>query len=261
MKKRLLTALLAVAAASFSLVGGQASASPESSQSPAGVTSPALLALIGNDDLFATSDLSPLLNPAGVNATQHYGPYESESPDSGTCGNDWATDTFDRHFTVRPNGDGTFAVVEQFKNGSFLTYSGFSPGSCDFSDGSPLGTVDADKTGSMHGYFIISGVSGQSSTSPFCDAVSMNNTDCTTTKFINTHFSACYPATCPVTTFFFHFSAGDQGLARASSGRMPQRIAEATTETSAAQTHKTSKHHRRADRHCRPPFVCLALRH
>jgi hypothetical protein len=211
MNKRLLTALLAVTAASFALAGGQASASPESSQSTAAVTSPALLALIANDDVFATSDLTLLLNPAGANATQHYGPYESESPDSGTCG-DWATDTFDRHFTVRPNGDGTFAVVQQFKNGSFVTNEGLSPGSCDFFDGSPPGTVDADKTGSMHGYFIISGVSGQTSTSPFCDAASMNNTDCTTTKFINTHFTACYPATCPVTTFFFHFSAGDQGL-------------------------------------------------
>jgi hypothetical protein len=212
MKTRLLMALLAVAAAGFALGGGQASASPESSQSTAGLTSPALLALIGNDDLFATSDLTTLLDPAGTHATQHYGPYEADSADSGTCGNDWATDTFDRHFTVRPNGDGTFAVVEQFKNGSFVTTEGLSPGSCDFSDGSPPGTIEGDKTGSMHGYFIISGVVGQTSPSPYCDAVSMNNTDCTTTKFINTHFTACYPATCPVTTFFFHFSAGDQGL-------------------------------------------------
>jgi hypothetical protein len=44
------------------------------------------------------------------------------------------------------------------------------------------------------------------------DAVSMNNTDCTTTKLINTHFAPCYPATCTVTTFFTHYSAGDQDL-------------------------------------------------
>jgi hypothetical protein len=38
-------------------------------------------------------------------------------------------------------------------------------------------------------------------------------TPCTTTGFINTHFfPPCYPATCPVTTFFFHYSAGDQML-------------------------------------------------
>ena len=40
----------------------------------------------------------------------------------------------------------------------------------------------------------------------------MTNVDCTTTTFMNTHFTACYPFTCTVTTFFFHFSAGDQQL-------------------------------------------------
>ena len=37
-------------------------------------------------------------------------------------------DTFDRHFTVKANGDGTFTVVEQFKNGSFVTELSTSPG-------------------------------------------------------------------------------------------------------------------------------------
>jgi hypothetical protein len=64
--------------------------------------------LVYVDDLFATADLTALLDPPGANATQHYGPYTNNtSPDSGTCGNDWATDTFDRHFTVRRNPDGT----------------------------------------------------------------------------------------------------------------------------------------------------------
>jgi hypothetical protein len=214
MKTRLLTALLVVAAVGFALGGGQASASPESSQSTAGLTSPALLALIGNDDLFATSDLSLLLNPAATNATQHYGPYSSDSTDSGTCGPpDWANDTFDRHFTVRHNPDGTFTVVEQFKNGSFETIAGPSPGSCDSNDGSPPGTVDPGVSGSMHGYFIIPLPVGttQTQTDPSCvagDPVA----PCTTAGFINTHFTPCYDLTCSVTTFFFHYSAGDQGL-------------------------------------------------
>jgi hypothetical protein len=66
----------------------------------------------------------------------------------------------------------------------------------------------------MHGYFIIPlpMLTKQTSTSPSCDAVNPS-TECTTTGFINSHFTpACYPATCPVTTFFFHYSAGDQGL-------------------------------------------------
>jgi hypothetical protein len=68
----------------------------------------------------------------------------------------------------------------------------------------------------MHGYFINSNVGpGQTSYSPYCDAVNMTNDDCTTTTFIDTHFTPCYFAgtgTCPVTTFAFHFAAGDQGL-------------------------------------------------
>jgi hypothetical protein len=214
MKKRLLIALLGAATAAFALGGGQAAAGPDSTNSTTGVTSPVILALIGNDDVFATVDLAPLLNPTGMNHTQHYGPDASGSPDSGTCGNDWAQDTFDRHFTVRSNNDGTYTVVQQFKNGNFVTNppdTQVSPGSCDFDDGAP-GTVDAGTMGSMHGYFIISNVGTQTSTDPHCDASTMSDANCTTTKFINTHFTPCYPATCTVTTFFNHYAAGDQGL-------------------------------------------------
>ncbi|MEP6910870.1 MAG: hypothetical protein ABI896_10635, partial [Actinomycetota bacterium] len=136
MKKRLLITLLSAVAAALALGGGQAAAGPDSA-SATGVTSPLILALIGNDDLFATADLAPILNPMGMNHTEHYGPYASGSPDSGTCGNDWAQDTFDRDFTVRSNNDGTYTVVQQFKNGSFVTDLGPSTGSCDTTDGSP----------------------------------------------------------------------------------------------------------------------------
>ena len=209
---RLLLALACAVVAAFALSGGQAAADPDSNHGASGVTSPSILALISNDDLFATTDLVALMDPVGANHTQHYGPYTSDSPDSGTCGNDWATDTFDRHFVVRSNGDGTFTVVEQFKNGSFVTTAGPSPGSCDVTDGSPPGALDAGVTGSMHGYFIISNVGAQTSNNQYCDAVTMSNTDCTTATFINTHFTPCYPAGCQVTTFFDHYSAGDQGL-------------------------------------------------
>jgi hypothetical protein len=197
---------------SFVLVATSALAGPDSNNSKPGVTNPALLALITNDDVFSTVDLTAVLDPAGTGRTQHYGPYTtSTSPDSGTCGNDWANDTFDRHFTVQSNSDGTHTVIEQFKNGSFVTIAGPSPGACESTV--PNGGLISDgKTGSMHGYFIIPNIGSQSSTSPFCDAVGMNNTDCNTTKFINTHFTACYPFTCPVTTFFFHYAAGDQNL-------------------------------------------------
>jgi hypothetical protein len=188
-----------------------AAAAPDGTTAPAGLTSPSVLALIGNDDLFSVADLSLVFAaPLGTPATQHYGSYPSGSPDSGTCGNNWAEDTFDRDFTVRSNGDGTYTVVEQFKNGSFVTNLGPSPGGCETNVG---GTLVAGHTGSMHGYFIVSNVGPQTSTSPSCDATNPLNTDCTTATFINTHFAPCYPVTCTVTTYFDHYSAGDQGLA------------------------------------------------
>jgi hypothetical protein len=158
------------------------------------------------DDKFSTADLTKLVDPS-TTATQHYGPYSSTSTDSGTCNNDWATDTFDRQFTVFMNRlSGAILVVEQFKKGSFVTFAGQSPGAC---EATPTGgTVAAGVTGSLHGYFIIEPIAGSVTNSdPHCDAFAMTNTDCTTTTFINTHFTPCYPFTCMVTTFFFHYTA------------------------------------------------------
>jgi hypothetical protein len=210
--KRSLIAVLPAVLAALALTV-PASAAPDGVTSPAGVTSPSLLALIGNNDLFSVMDLSVVLNPAGMTPTQHYGPYPSGSPDSGSCGPDWAQDTFDRDFTVRSNGDGTYSIVEQFKNGSFVTLGGASPGACDPNTHHGL-TILSGKTGSMHGYFIISNTVGpQTSSSPNCDANDPNNTACTTATFVNSHFALCgYPATCSVTTYFDHYAAGDQSL-------------------------------------------------
>src|SRR5260370_33053627 len=87
---------------------------------------------------------------AGTSA-QHYGPYASGSTDSGTCGPDWANDTFNRQFSVHQEADGTFTVVEQFTDGAFTTFLGPSPGACDTNPG---GTVNAGVAGSVHGYFV-----------------------------------------------------------------------------------------------------------
>jgi hypothetical protein len=203
---------MAAAVASGLLFCSVAAAAPDQA-SISGLTSVSVLSMINStgDDAFSTMSLSPT-DPSGT-PTQHYGPYASGSPDSSTCGNDWATDTFDRDFTVRTANDGTVTVVEQFKNGSFATMSGPSPGACDSTDGYGFGTVNAGHTGSMHGYFIISGDLTQTSDSSSCDAGNPSNTDCTTATFINTHFAACYPVTCTVTTFFDHYAAGDQNLA------------------------------------------------
>jgi hypothetical protein len=199
----------AVAAALGLLLCGAAAAAPDSA-SISGLTSASVLSMIGStgDDAFSTMSLSPV-DPSGT-PTQHYGPYASGSPDSGTCGvNDWAEDTFDRDFTVRTAHDGTTTVVEQFKNGSFTTNAGPSPGGCETNVG---GMLVAGKTGSMHGYFIVTNVGPPTSNSPSCDASNPSSTDCSTATFINTHFAPCYPVTCTVTTYFDHYAAGDQKL-------------------------------------------------
>src|SRR2546427_949632 len=174
---------------------------------------------ITDDDLFSVADLTTLLDPGGT-STKHYGPYTSTSDDSGTCGNDWATDTFNRHFTVFSNPDGTFTVVEHIKDGTFITPASdsppvnFSPGACQTSP-TPAGVVNNGIAGEFQVHFVIPlpSTETQTSTSPFCDAVAMTNTGCTTATFINTHFTpACYPDTCSVTTFVFKYDASDQGL-------------------------------------------------
>jgi len=204
-----ITALLVTGISGLSTVAGM----PKSETTSTPLVNPitALINTVG-DDLFSTLDLTTLVDPTTTAAqTQHYGPYASDSPDSGTCGNDWATDMFDRHFTVFTHPSG-ITIVEQFKDGSFVTIAGPSPGACDLAN--TPGTVNGEITGTMHGYFVIPLPPGeiQTRTSPYCDAVLLTNTDCTTTTFINTHFTPCYPATCTVTTFFFHYAAGDQSL-------------------------------------------------
>ena len=154
------------------------------------------------DDPFSTNDLASALSNG--TPTQHYGPFASTSPDSSTCGNDWAVDTFDRHFTVRTESATSFSVVEQFKNGDFTTTAGPSPGGCDTNPG---GTIVAGVPGSLHGYEIISVTGMQISQDPSCVAGNPS-APCTTTGFITTHFAGAFT----VGTFFFHYSAGGQGL-------------------------------------------------
>jgi hypothetical protein len=75
---------------------------------------------------------------------------DSGSPDSGTCGNSWANDTFTRQFDVQATG-GTFTLTEFFKDGHFVTVAGASPGGCE--TGSDHGTlIAAGVRGSFHGF-------------------------------------------------------------------------------------------------------------
>jgi hypothetical protein len=66
----------------------------------------------------------------GQGDNQDFGPFAGASPDSGTCGPNWADDTFTRNFTVLRNTDGTFRLVENFSDGKFVTTGPQSPGAC-----------------------------------------------------------------------------------------------------------------------------------
>lgn len=198
--------LLSVLTVALAAPAGVAYAAPDpGSTAGGGVINPLVLAVLNTlgNDTFAQANLATALGDP--NNTQHYGPYASGSPDSGTCGNNWAEDTFDRHFTVHNNHDGTYTVVEQFKDGSFVTNDGFSPGACDSSDGTPPGAIAAGKTGSLQGYLILTVTGTQNPYNPACATTG----PCTTTGFITTHFTGASTTDGP---YFFHYSAGDHGL-------------------------------------------------
>jgi len=96
---------------------------------------------------------------AAGNGTDKFGPFALTTPDGGSCGSDWAKDTIDRSFSVHDNGDGTFLVREEDKNGTFVTLGGASPGAC--SDSAHHGIiVNSGIKGQMQGFFMFDVMSG-----------------------------------------------------------------------------------------------------
>jgi hypothetical protein len=141
---------------------------------------------------------------SGAPDMRRYGPIHSTSPDSGTCGNFWANDTFDRVFRVdtTPQPDGTFLVTEYFRRGTFVTVEGPSPGGCQTNPG---GTVAAGVTGTMFGTFRIEVSGGTYDPSATCTEASCG----TTAGFVSTVFGPA--ATYDVPTFLLYYNAGANG--------------------------------------------------
>jgi Ice-binding-like len=67
--------------------------------------------------------------------------------DIGTCNNVWALDSFDKFYTITPNKDGTYTVQVNYKNGTFVTLAGRSPGACE--------------SGTYNGKIVAAGVTGK----------------------------------------------------------------------------------------------------
>jgi hypothetical protein len=93
--------------------------------------------------------MAPLAMPtlAANNGTDRIGPLAGSSTDNGSCGAPWANDTYNLFFTIHDNGDGTFEVRTEYKDGSFVTIGGVSPGACE--------------TSNNHGTVVASGIEGK----------------------------------------------------------------------------------------------------
>jgi hypothetical protein len=147
----------------------------------------------------------PLTASAGRDSV-HYGPISSGSPDSGTCGNNWANDTYMRVFdaATSPNAGGTFDVTETFISGRFVTVAGSSPDACD-PTGVKGSTIADGVTGSFTGNFMIVVSHGTFNPNATCD------TGCDTTAgFVATVYGAA--ATYDIPSFGFTYHANGPGL-------------------------------------------------
>jgi hypothetical protein len=146
---------------------------------------------------------TPILGTASPDSV-HFGPINSGSPDSGTCGNDWANDTFKRVFdaSTSPNR-GTYTVTESFIAGRFVTMAGPSPDACDPS-GTAGSTIGAGVTGSFNGTFQIVITGGTFNPSATCD------TGCdTTAHFVATVYGAAATYDVPSFSFTYHANGPD----------------------------------------------------
>jgi hypothetical protein len=140
-------------------------------------------------------------------SSRHYGPFDSASPDSGTCGNNWANDTFKRHFdaATTPNADTTYTVVESFIAGRFVTVAGPSPNACDPS-GTPGSTIRDGVTGNFSGSFTVVVAGGIYNPNAECSESTCGNT----ADFVSTVYGPT--ATSNVTTFDLTYHGNGPGL-------------------------------------------------
>jgi hypothetical protein len=151
------------------------------------------------------------------------GPYAAATPDSGTCGNNWAVDLFARSFKSTPQNDGSWKVVQTFKSGRFITLGdgqsgpGPSPGAC---EGGPNNgsLMKEGAAGSFTGTFTITvnpgfnyqGGGGCGTLSDWPAGAGSGSTpgDCTTGQWIAAHFpGATYGTDAIVTAYSLTYKA------------------------------------------------------
>lgn len=170
-----------------------------------------------------------------VTGTFRDGPYTATTPDSGSCGNNWAIDLFSRQFIVHPeNTDGSWTVVEKFNSGRFLTLgngetgSAASPGHCDPANGGSGGNTHQLREGVMGtftGSFTITVIAGFNyAANQGCNSTegaSGASTDdgCTTGQWVDRAFpGATYGTTANVTAYSLTYHALSQTWIDANTG-------------------------------------------
>jgi len=157
----------------------------------------------------AISILALAVAPATVMAGQdsvHFGPINSGSPDSSTCGGNWANDTYKRVFNMptTPNAGTSYSGTESFIDGRFVTMAGPSPDACD-PNGTAGSTIAAGVTGSFHGSFQVVVSNGTFDPNATCES------GCdTTASFVATVYgTAATYTTGPSFTFTYHANGPD----------------------------------------------------
>lgn len=137
------------------------------------------------------------------------GPYTATTPDSGSCGPNWAQDLFVRNFVVQlPAVDGVYTVTEKFGKGRFSSYAGPSPASCDTGPGD---TIKAGVTGKFSGTFTMTVSDGTFNDSGSCDLTTYPGwTQCDTAGWVSGFFGA--GASYSIDAYHFEYHAGGQGL-------------------------------------------------
>ena len=157
-------------------------------------------------------------------------PYTATTPDSGSCGNNWAIDLFTRQFVIHPqNTDGTWTVVEKFNNAKFITLgngetgSASSPGACDTGNTGHL--LREGVSGTFAGSFTITiaaghaYTSGQGCSSNEGGSGATTDDGCTTAAWILNAFGATYPTSdAQVTAYSLTYKANGQQWTDASTG-------------------------------------------
>ena len=127
--------------------------------------------------------------------------------DIGTCNNIWAQDSFNKFYTLTVNRDGTYNLQVNYKDGTFVTNAGFSPGACEsgVNNGNTVAVGVTGKTHQEYNGTVVGTLSGAS-----CDATCVDTTSILN-KLFNPGWSWVILSDGGHWTWEGHYEAGSNG--------------------------------------------------